>query len=225
MKIEVGFVIEPVFLCDSLSEKLASAGIFKIPIAASSLADLQQQINRNANLPEIILVDINLPLIGGIETVIWLREQHSVVRVIALCNDVHDRAIITMMKAGCCSYLSKYIQRSDLKKALQAVHLKGYFNPDRSNPLAELLFKRMRNHVPIHLSEQEKLFLKMTCTELSYEHILLEMNISEKTGNKLIDSLFRNFGVRSRMGVVLEALQQGLVSSSLGETHTSLPGK
>src|SRR5215204_1165863 len=210
MKIKVGLVVHFRLFSEAFSDTVDSLVDFEIVLQARNGLDLQHQLEDNPNnIPDLMMIDADMPVIDGLETTEWLQKHHPSIKLIAIAKNDGERAIITMLKAGCCSYLVKsslfeMMESGKLKKALQTVYTYGYFNPGKSQSLLKLIFGKPNKEETITLNEGEKQFLQLASTELSYEQILIEMNISQKIGNKYIDSLFRKFGVRSRMGLVLE---------------------
>src|SRR5580700_10003315 len=82
------------------------------------------------NIPDIVLLDITMPVMDGFETAKWLKENHPDVLVMALSMKDDDISLIKMIKAGAKGYLLKNIHPADLEKALQILTSRGYYYPD-----------------------------------------------------------------------------------------------
>ena len=215
MKVTVGLVIDyPLFL-EAVSDLVDSMTDFAVVLHARNGLELQHQLEDNPYPPDIMMIDMDMPVIDGLETTLWLKEHYPSMKLIAMVKHDRDRAIITMLKAGCCSWVLKIMETGNLQRALEKVSTEGYFNPDRSLSLTRLIFGKAHNEPNISLTTEEEHFLRMACTELSYSKIVLEMNLSDRKANKYINSLFSKFRVTSRTGLVLEALRRGLVSSKI----------
>ena len=212
MKIKLGLVDDHQLFLDGFSVMLQSLQDFEVVVEARNGRLLQGKLEDQKDLPDLMIIDTDMPVMDGTETTLWLQQYYPSIKLIAMAMDLRDRAIIKMLKAGCRSYLFKDVFPEELKKALQKVHKKGYFNPDKIVPLSEELFGWEKKEQSIILTNEEQQFLQLAFSELSYEQIMVEMNISGKMANRYIDSLFKKFGVKSRLGLVLEASKRGVGS-------------
>lgn len=83
-----------------------------------------------SQMPEVVLMDVNMPIKNGIETTEYLNEKHPEIKAIALSMEDHDNAIIAMLKAGAKGYLLKDMPPKILFEAIDTVHQKGLFYTD-----------------------------------------------------------------------------------------------
>ncbi|HVF82051.1 MAG TPA: response regulator transcription factor, partial [Flavisolibacter sp.] len=174
--------------------------------------DLQRKLEGKKELPDLMLIDVNMPVMDGIATTGWLTEHHPSIRLIALSMNDKDNAIIKMFKAGCCAYLLKDVHPVVLEKALHEVYEKGYYNSDAAQLNHSRFFRRSDKDDPPNLTPKEQEFLKWVCSELTYKQIAAEMHLSERTVDGYREALFHKFGVQSRVGLCLEALRKEFVS-------------
>jgi DNA-binding NarL/FixJ family response regulator len=169
-------------------------------------------------LPDVALLDINMPKIDGYQTAAWLKENFPEVKVLALSMYDDDAAIIRMLKNGAKGYVLKYSNIADVKTAIDSVLSKGYY-------YSELVTGKLIhsiNHLdePAHASIKEVLklnsreieFLKLTCTEMSYKEIAEKMFLSPRTVEGYRDALFEKLNLKSRVGLVLFAIKNGIVN-------------
>lgn len=82
------------------------------------------------NIPDIVLLDISMPVMDGRETAGWLREHHPQVLVMALTMQGDDASLIGMIKSGAKGYLQKNVHPTELERALQMLVQKGVYYPD-----------------------------------------------------------------------------------------------
>jgi len=170
------------------------------------------------NLPDVALLDINMPKMDGYETALWIKENFPEVKVLALSMYDDDGAIIRMLKNGAKGYVLKDSNIADVKAAIESVVSKGYY-------YSELVTGKLIhsiNHLdePDHASIKEMLklnareieFLKLACTEMSYKEIAEKMFLSPRTIEGYRDSLFEKLNLRSRVGLVLFAIKNGIVN-------------
>ncbi|MFT3979040.1 MAG: response regulator transcription factor [Ferruginibacter sp.] len=151
----------------------------------------------------------------GYETCKWLRTHHPDIKVLVLSMYDTDSAIITMLKNGAKGYILKDSDPMQLKTALHDVIHKGYY-------YSELVNGRLIhaiNHLgeektagsDIQLSEREKDFLRYSCTELTYKEIADKMYVSPRTIDGYRDALFEKLHMKSRVGLAVYAIKNGLV--------------
>lgn len=210
MKIKVGLVDDHQLFLKSLSLMLETLNDFEVVVEALNGQDLQQKLAAKGVLPDLMLIDVNMPVMDGIKTTMWLQETYPAVKPIALSMNDKDGAIIKMFKAGCCAYLLKDVHPTVLEKALHEVYTKGYYNADAVQFNPGRLLSRMEKEVV--LSPKEAQFLPLACSEMTYKQIAAEMNVTERTVDGYRESLFQKFGVQSRVGLCLEALRKEFVS-------------
>lgn len=174
------------------------------------LANGQKMINffkSEEILPEIVLMDVNMPFVDGIEATEWLKENHPEVKVLALTMNDEESVIISMLRAGAIGYLLKDIHPNTLLKALNNIKTKGVYYTD---DITETLIKSKKEK-EFELNDRELAFLKLACTDLTYKKIADEMFLSPKTIDGYRESIFVKFNVTSRIGMVLYALKEKLI--------------
>ncbi len=211
MKTKIGLVDDHQLFLKSLGLMLDSFNSYDVILEATNGKDLQEKIKGKKELPDIILVDVNMPVMDGVETTQWLSENHPEVKVVALSMNADDHTIISMFKAGCCGYLLKDTHPNELERALDEINKRGFYNADAGNiNFRKILFHADEKNT-LQLSEKEKHFLNLACSELTYKQIATEMNLAERTVDGYRETLFKKLNVQSRVGLCLEALRQELV--------------
>jgi DNA-binding NarL/FixJ family response regulator len=120
-----------------------------------------------------------------------------------------DRTIIEMIKAGCCAYLLKDTHPNELEKALHEIYTRGYYNSDVININYRRLLQEQND--PLNITENEKVFLQLACSDLTYKQIGAQMHLSERTIDGYRENLFHKFKVQSRVGLVLEAIRKNCI--------------
>jgi DNA-binding NarL/FixJ family response regulator len=208
MKISIGIVDDHQLFLKSLSLMLASFNDYEVILEALNGKELQEKISAK-NLPDIILLDVNMPVMGGVETAAWLKKNYASVKLVALSMNDNDKAIIAMIKAGCCAYLLKDIHPDELETALQDIHTKGFYYADEANTNYSRLL--VNEKVELKFTESEKHFLQLCCSEMPYKEIASKMNVSVRTVDWHRENMFKKFGVQNRIGLVLESIRRDLV--------------
>ena len=194
---------------ESLAGLINSLEDYKVILTAENGIDLQNQLAKAAELPEVVLLDVSMPGMDGYATAKWLHETHPGIYVLALSTHHNENIILKMLRFGCRGYLMKDIRPSELRSALNSVIHHGYH-------FSEYITGKMLHSIQ-HGSETEKLttreleFLKHAATEMTYKEIADAMGISVKTVEGYRENLFEKLKVRSRIGLVLYAIKNELV--------------
>jgi DNA-binding NarL/FixJ family response regulator len=212
MKTLIGMVDDHQLFLKSLSLMVESFNQFEVVVEALNGKDLQEKLNGKNQVPDMMLIDVNMPVMDGIETATLLNEKYPAMKLIALSMNDKDQSLIKMFKAGCCAYLLKDIHPTELEKALNQIKENGYYNADMGNVNFRRLLMKAGEKPEVTLTDRELQFLKLACSDFTYKKIADEMNLSERTIDGYRESLFEKFHVQSRVGLVLEALRKEFVS-------------
>lgn len=189
---------------------LKSFKVYEVVAEALNGKELQEKLQQSHVIPAIMLIDVNMPVMNGIETAKWLSIHYPQTKLVALSMNDNDAVIIDMIKAGCCAYLLKETHPDELEKALQEIHSKGYYNADASNINFRRLLQSEKESVQI--TDKEKHFLQYACSDLTYKEIAALMFLSERTIDGYRETLFGKLKVQSRVGLAMEAIRRGLVT-------------
>ena len=207
--IKVALVDDHVILRKSLAVLIQLFKDFDITLQANNGRDFIDQLQPHS-LPDIVLLDITMPVMDGVETAHWLKQNYPQVKVLALSMIKNDYIIIRMLKNGARGYILKDSEPAELKEALHQTHIKGYYYNELITP--KIKNKELYGEFPkIMLTEQELIFLRWACTEKSYKQIADEMCISPRTVDGYRDSLFRKLNITSRVGIAIYAIKSGIV--------------
>jgi DNA-binding NarL/FixJ family response regulator len=211
----VVLVDDHVLLRNGLASLIRSFGRFDVLFEASDGKDLIRQL-KISRRPDIILLDIGMPEMDGYETACYLRRHYPEIRVLALTMTDTDSSIVRMLKNGAKGYILKDIDATGLERALDAVVSKGSFY---SETVTERLIdtigqtdepdRRFRDILT--LNERELEFMKLVCTEWTYKEIADRMYLSPRTIDGYRDALFEKLNVRTRVGLAMYAVKNGIV--------------
>ena len=212
MKITLGIADDQQLFLKSLGTLINTFPQFDVIVDAPNGQELIKRIMTLQNRPEILLVDVNMPVMDGPATTKAIFEKFPSIRIVALSMKDDDTTIIEMIKAGCCAYLLKDIHPDELEKALLEVYNKGYYNADACNLNFRRLIIHSEKKETTELSGREMEFLRLACSDLTYKQIASQMYLAERTIDGYRESLFDKLNVQSRVGMALEAVRQKLVS-------------
>lgn len=208
MKYEIGIVDDHQLFSKSLGILIDGFKNFTLTLDVTSGKQLQQQLASIPKIPDIILVDVNMPGMGGIECAEWLTEHYPSIKLAALTMNDTDTAVLSMIKAGCCSYLLKSTHPNELERALLEIVENGYYNSD-SNINFKRLIRTDTNYAGV--TDIERKFLQFACSDYTYHHVASLMNVTDRTVESYRASVFAKLKVQSRTGMAMEALRRGLV--------------
>lgn len=157
-------------------------------------------------IPDVVLMDINMPIMNGIETTDWITKNHASVNVMGLSVEDEENTILKMLKVGAIGYLLKDTEKLVLENALIEIVENGFFH---TKNVTNLLMKSLSGNVEqvLEFKEREITFMKLACTELTYKEIADKMCLSPKTIDGYRDVLFTKLKVKNRVGLVMYAIK------------------
>lgn len=188
---------------------------YKILFDASSGKDFIDKLKR-PHVPDIVLLDITMPDMDGYSTAQWIRTNYPEIKILALSTMDSENAIIKMIKHGARGYILKDSDPAELKLAFDEVLSKGYFYNDLVtrkvlNSISELVDYKSGINTFVKLTEREIEFIKLACSESTYNQIAKEMFLSERTIDGYRESVFEKLHVKTRVGLVMYAIKNNLV--------------
>ncbi len=202
-------------LRNGLAELVKSLG-HNVLFEANNGKDFIVKLNTKS-LPDLVLLDINMPEMDGYETAYWLKVNHPEINILALSMYDNETSIIRMLKCGAKGYILKDSEPAELKAAIHALMDKGFYYSDLvSGKLMHAINKMddngdgLKSLVP--LNDRETDFLKYACTELTYKEIADKMFVSPRTIDGYRDALFEKLHVKTRVGLVMYAIKNGIVN-------------
>ena len=169
---------------------------------------------QSGEIPDLAILDIQMPGMDGEEIARWLRQHHPNVKVLSLSMHDDDVNILRMIKAGSRGYVLKSSEPDELKLALDQVVHHNYYH---SELVANTLMKNLNqaggppNATPFNFLSKDLEFLQMICSEFTYKEIADRLNLSIRTIDSYRESLFERCQVKSRVGLALFAIKNNLV--------------
>ncbi len=159
----------------------------------------------NAHTPDVTLMDLRLPGIGGVETIVKIRQAHPEARIIVLTTFDGDEDIYRALQAGARGYLLKGMDLNELVDAIRIVHRGKSRIPAA---VAERLAERLAAPA---LTERETDVLRQIVAGKSNKEIAAALFISEATVKTHINNMLSKLGVTDRTQAATTALQRGIV--------------
>ena len=195
-------------LSQAISELVNSFNNFNTLYTCKNGKEFLTKIKDPDWIPEIVLMDINMPILNGIETTKELSKGYPEIKVIALSVEEDEDTILDMLRSGAKGYLMKDTKKEVLKEAMEQVLSKGYYY---TNTVSQILMDNLNKseEKPL-LKEREIEFIKLACSEKTYKEIADLMCLSPKTIEGYRDSLYEKLQIKNRIGLVLYAIRNNL---------------
>jgi len=208
MKQPVAIVDDHILLSQAISGLVNSFYNFKTLYTCKNGQELLLKLKSHDEQPVIVLMDVNMPILNGVDTTKALKEKHPNIKVLALSVEENESTILDMIRAGAKGYLMKDIEKNILEKALNEVLEKGFYH---TNTVTEILLDAI-NQKPqnAQLKEREIEFIKLACTEKNYKEIASEMFVSPKTIEGYRDSIYNKLQIKNRIGLILYAIKNDI---------------
>tara|TARA_R110002049_G_scaffold71370_1_gene183909 strand:- start:72205 stop:72849 length:645 start_codon:yes stop_codon:yes gene_type:complete len=214
MKIKIAIADDNTFLINAVKEKLSFFDDLSVKFIAMNGADLLGKLENNHNL-DLILMDIEMPILNGIEATEMIKQKYPHIKIIMLTVFDNDENIFNAIKAGADGYLLKEINAKDLHDGiLETLNGGAAMNPS----IAMKTLKLLRNPVDftikqedIKLSEREVQVLEQLSTGLSYNAIAENLILSPGTIRKHIENIYKKLQVHNKLEAVEKAKKNNLI--------------
>ncbi len=207
----IAIVDDHLLFASSLEKLIHSFPEFEVLFKARNGVELQRELKAGDHVPDIILLDLNMPVMNGQETLSWLTEIHPGIKVLVLSMEDDERTILKMIREGAKGYFLKDIHPNDLKEALLEVMDKGYYYSAKVTSTMVHALQPGSKSQPLNLKENERTFLQLACSEMTYKEIADVMNLSPKTIDGYRQELFNKLNIKNRVGLVIYALKNNII--------------
>ena len=209
-KIHIAYADDHTAVREGIASLISLSGKISVDIQAGNGDELLAALENADRLPDICVLDINMPGKDGFDTQAELMQRWPGIKTLVLTVHTEEYFIVKMILGGTRGYLLKSCSPSEIEKAIIAIHTEGYYH---SEITSKDLFESVRQH-PVKLSgftKREMEVLKYCCMDMSYTQIGDKLGISKRSVEGHRDNLFRKLKVNSRIGLVLYAIRSGIV--------------
>lgn len=214
-KYKVALVDDHVLLRRGLAALIDSFVEFEVIFQADHGEQMQQKIDSD-NLPDLVLLDINMPKMDGYASALWLKQKYPLIRIMALSMYDNENAVIRMFKAGAKGYILKDCEPPELQTALLSIMERGYYYSELVTGKLIHSINKLEEDNDVRnltqLNDREIQFLKLVCTEMTYKEIAEQMYLSPRTIDGYRDALFEKLNIKTRVGLVMYAIKNGFVN-------------
>jgi two-component system, NarL family, invasion response regulator UvrY len=210
--IRIALADDHTLLRSALAAVLNKTGNFSVVIEAGNGNELIAKIQDDI-IPDIILLDLNMPALDGYETARWLQNNYPDIHILMLTMYHTEQMMIRLLQAGVKGFLTKDTEISELRSALNNVMKSGYYHTNNTTGRLINLFRKSQEHSTLMksmLTDMEYRFLRWICTDLTYKEIAKEMHLNVRAVDNIRDTLFGKLEVKSRVGLVMYSIRHGI---------------
>jgi len=213
--IKVALVDDHLLLRTALAGLIDSFGDCRVIHQSGNGKEITKAITDGV-IPDVVVMDLNMPEMDGFETAQWLQQNFPKIYVLMLTMFDSELSLIRLLQTGVRGFLKKDIHPSELKFAIQSVMQSGYYYSNNTTGRLVNLFKNKHDgSMPLNnmvLSDQEVQFLRLACSDLTYKEIAQKLGLNPRTIDTLRDHLFIKLDVKSRVGLAMVAIRNGIMT-------------
>lgn len=217
-KIKIGIVEDQKLFRDGVTAILSTDESFQLVLNAENAAQLFDYLEKDNTVPHIIIVDMGLPDINGIEINDIIHKDYPDIKTIILTAYDQPRYIVRLIEKGANSFLSKNTNAEELITAIKSVFYTGfYFNKTIISALHSETGRKKTgllnlNNIPVELTPRENEVLTLICKEYTTEEIANKLFLSSRTVEGHRTSLLEKTGCKNSAGLVIFAISNNLFS-------------
>jgi DNA-binding NarL/FixJ family response regulator len=212
--IKVGLADDHVLLRNALATLIDGFGDCKVILESDNGKQFINGLKKD-KLPDVAILDLNMPEMDGFDTAKFLQNNYPEVHVLMLTMYDAELSLIRLLQSGVKGFLKKDVNPAELKFAIHSVMQTGYYYSNYTTGKIVNLFRQTNtgknNLQNALLSEQELQFLKLICSDLTYKEVAQRMNLNPRSVDNLRDQLFTKLDVKSRVGLAMVAIRNGIV--------------
>lgn len=182
-------------------------------IEAANGRELIDKLNVLDDKPQVVLLDLSMPELNGMETTKLLKKDFPDIKIIILSVHSEERHIVRLVGMGVNGYLLKNTELSEVVRAVEAVCEKGfYFNESILRAIQTGMGQKQQKHFDpeISITPREKEVLQLICHEFTTNEIAEKLFLSIRTVDGHRNNLLEKTGARNTAGLVLYAVRTGL---------------
>jgi len=214
--INIGIVDDHKIVRDGVKVMLEDHPGFDIICEAENGKEAIEQCS--SNNVDVLIMDITMPVMDGIEATLIIKENHPDIKILALTMLSEDQHIRKMIKAGASGYILKNSGKQELIKAIESIiEGKHYFSNDATQAILQELVNpdvnKVNDEEDVHITEREREVLKLIVNEFTNQEIADKLFVSVRTIDAHRRNLLQKTGAKNTAGLVKYALKNKLFTN------------
>jgi DNA-binding NarL/FixJ family response regulator len=189
---------------------------FKVIIEAENGEDLLKKIASSEEIADVVLLDINMPEMNGLEAIGRIKSNYPFMKCVMLTVHEEEKYIVKLIDAGANAYLPKNTEPEELERALKTVVEKDFYFNDKTIEAMRNGFRYDKPKISLDIADsvstREKEILRYICKEYTAAEMAAELFISERTVNGHRNNLLQKTGCKNAAGLVVFAIRHNLYS-------------
>lgn len=216
-KIKIILVDDEVLFRKGIAFILQREPNFEIIFEASNGQELISYLEKNNEQPEIIMMDLKMPLLNGVETTKLIHENFPNIKVIALTSYNTPTFVSNMIKVGACSYIVKNASPEEVVLTINEVSVKGFYYNDYVMKVIhnDLISGKQSTKAALDhegLTPREIEILQLICKQYTSSEIADILSISSRTVDGHRNNLLEKTNTKNIAGLVVYAIQNEIFS-------------
>jgi DNA-binding NarL/FixJ family response regulator len=217
-KINIAFIEDHMMVRESIISMLkVIMPNIHIIIEANHGKEFISQLGQTEVLPDIAILDLNMHVMGGIETVKWIKEHHKSIKTLILTQNIEDLSILEILKIGVNGYCEKGMNIIELVKAINIIYEGGEYYPgfvkdvqsNLNNNSSEDYIKGSVSG--IYFSEEELKLIELCYQGLMNKEISTKMKMGEKSVENYFHKLYLKTGAKRKSELITYAIKNKLI--------------
>jgi len=215
-KISIGIVDDDALIVNLLKSFLEGQPDMDVILTASNGKNCVDQLKSAEVVPEILLMDLKMDEMNGIETTQLLKKDFPDIKTIIISSHYKVSFMGFMLKTGVCAFAPKGISTTELVMIIKEVHQRGYFF---NNEQLEIIRDQLSSKFPRPVLEEENILsereidvLKLLCQQKTAKEIGEKLFITKRTVEGHKNNLFVKTGAKNVAGLVIYAVQNGIIN-------------
>ncbi|MDZ4663593.1 MAG: response regulator transcription factor [Bacteroidota bacterium] len=215
-KINVGIVDDQLMFRQGMISVLKDYDELNISLEASDGKELLTMLE-NGNVPDVLLLDLEMPLMNGIETLQIIREKKIDVKVLIITMHDEEEMVVHLIEKGANGFLAKNEAIENVVEAITAVKQNNYFFNDKfSKAILHNLMSTEKiepKFASTKLNERELQIVQHICDELTNKEIAARLNLSNRTVDGYRERILRKIRAKNTAGIVMYAIKFKLIKA------------
>ena len=188
----------------------------EVTLEAANGQELIHKLNRATAIPDVLLLDMKMPKLDGIETTKYLQKKFPKIKIIILSTHFKKSFVLHMIELGAASYLPKNTNPAEFERAMKEVVTKGFYYSDEVMAIVRedmISKRRIRSKVSLNnqISSRELEILELICNQYTTSEIASKLFISPRTVDGHRNNLLSKLSCKNTAGLVAYAMQNEIV--------------